>query len=334
MNNKVCKQPIVFVTDDRYSSYQEEEAVLSSVDARLTVLNLSCEEEAVVALREADGILVNLFPLNARVIDSLDHCRIISRYGVGYDNVDLEAATRKGIWVARVPDYATEDVSDHALALLLGCVRKIAYKDHRIRSGAWNMQKEQPVFRVAGKTLGLVGFGSIARALHRKIGGFGLGKILVYDPYVPADVIKKEGCVPVTLEFLLTESDYVSLHIPLSSQTRGLIGQTQIGMMKTSGILINTARGPVVDEVALCRALQTGKLAGAGLDVFEKEPLPDDSPLRKLDNVILSDHNAWYSEESMVELKTKAALNVARVLAGNPPVYPVNFIAQGGDSHA
>jgi D-3-phosphoglycerate dehydrogenase len=195
-----------------------------------------------------------------------------------------------------------------------------------VREGRWNLHREQPTFRVAGKTLGLIGFGAIARCLHRKAGGLGLGRTLVCDPFVEPQAIEKAGGTPAELGALLAESDFVSIHVPLTPETKGMIGEKEIGMMKRTAILINTARGPVLDERALAAALKEGRICGAGLDVFEKEPLPADSPLKDLDTVILSDHAGWYSKESVVELKTKAARNVAAVLSGGTPVYPVNIL--------
>jgi D-3-phosphoglycerate dehydrogenase len=277
-----------------------------------------------VVLKDADGVLVNLHPLPGGIIEKLERCRVISRYGVGYDNVDVETATSKGIWVARVPDYCLEDVSDQALALLMGCVRKVAFKDRRIREGAWNLHKVQPSYRIAGKTLGLVGYGAIARTLQRKVAGFGLSRILVFDPYVEPKMISDNGAEPVTLRKLLKEADYVSVHAPLNEETRGLIGSRELAHMKMTAILVNTSRGPLLDEEAVAEALAAGKIAAAGLDVFETEPLSPDSPLLKLDNAVLSDHAGWYSEESLAELKTKAARNVLAVLKGERPIYPVN----------
>jgi len=314
----------VIVTDDRYGSYDEETAVLKEIGASVEVHNLGDEAESAQILRDADGILVNLHPLPASVIQELRKCRVISRYGVGYDNVSVETATAKGIWVTRVPDYCLEDVSDQALALLLGCVRKVAFKDRRIREGAWNLHKEQPSYRITGRTLGLIGYGAIARTLHRKISGFGLGRVLVFDPYLDPKKIEENGAQSATLRSLLKNSDYISVHAPLNDSTRGLIGGRELSLMKKTAILINTSRGPLLEEKAVAEALAGGKIAAAGLDVFETEPLPADSPLRRLDNVILSDHTGWYSEESVAELKTKAAQNVLEVLKGGKPIYPVN----------
>ena len=314
----------VVVTDDRYGSYEEENAVLKEIGVSVEVHDQMDEAETVRVLAQADGILVNLHPLPAGVIEKLDRCRVISRYGVGYDNVDVETATAKGIWVARVPDYCLEDVSDQALALLLGCVRKVAFKDRRIREGAWNLHREQPSYRIAGKTLGLIGYGAIARTLHRKMSGFGLDRVLAFDPYLDPRKITENGAQAVPLRRLLKESDYVSVHAPLNEETRGLIGSRELTLMKKTAILVNTSRGPLLEEKAVADALAGGKIAAAGLDVFESEPLPPDSPLLRLDNAVLSDHAGWYSEESVAELKTKAARNVLEVLKGGKPLYPVN----------
>jgi D-3-phosphoglycerate dehydrogenase len=319
----------VVVTDDRYGSYEEENAVLRQIGVSVEVHDRMDEAETVRVLAQADGILVNLHPLPAGVIEKLERCRVISRYGVGYDNVDVETATSKGIWVARVPDYCLEDVSDQALALLLGCVRKVAFKDRRIREGAWNLHREQPSYRIAGKTLGLIGYGAIARTLHRKMSGLRLDRVLAFDPYLDPEKIAENGAQAVTLRRLLKESDYISVHAPLNEETRGLIGSRELALMKKTAILVNTSRGPLLEEKAVAAALAGGEIAAAGLDVFESEPLPPDSPLLRLDNAVLSDHAGWYSEESVAELKTKAARNVLEVLRGGKPVYPVNQPASG-----
>jgi len=314
----------VVIADDRYASYQEEVDVLREVDAEVRIFHSGSPADAEKAFASADGILVNLYPMTAELIDSLEGCRVISRYGVGYDNVDVEAATRRGIWVTFVPDYCFEEVADHALALLLCCIRKIGYKDRMVRQGKWNTHRDQPCYRVDGKTLGILGYGNAAHTLLRKVSGLGFGRVLMCDPYVRASTIKAAGAVPVDLPVLLAESDYISVHVPLTAETRHMIGREQLALVKPGAILVNTARGPVLDEEALAEALASGRLGGAGLDVFEKEPLPAESPLRNLDTVVFTDHAGWYSEESVVELKTKAARNVAAVLAGGKPPYPVN----------
>lgn len=316
----------VAVTDDRYGSYKEEKNVLKEIDAEFIILNPDNETEFDNVIREVDALLVNLHPMTGDLISKLDKCKVISRYGVGYDNVDVEAATNKGIWVARVPDYSIEDVSDQALALLMACVRKIAYKDRMIRNGKWNLHDDQPCHRIKDGVLGLIGYGSISRRFHEKTIGFGLSKVLVYDPFVDDETIKANSGIPADLETILNDSDFISIHVPLTETTRGMIGKDQLRLMKKGAILINTSRGPVLNEADVTEALKAGIITGAGLDVFETEPLPLDSPLRKLDNVVLSDHTGWYSEESKEELKTKAALNIVSVLKGGKPIYPINEV--------
>ncbi len=320
------KQFKVVVTDDRYGNYKEENEVLSELGISVEVHNFTNVEEAETTLKDADAVMVNLFPLTKDIIGSMEKCQVIVRYGVGYDNVDVDAATAKKIWVARVPDYSLEDVSDHALALLLSSVRKIAYKDRNIRKGKWNLHKDWPAFRIAGKTLGLIGFGAIARVLFRKISGFGLKKVLIFDPYVPASEIKKAGGTPAKLDEVLEQADFISIHAPLTKETQGMIGEKEFAEMKENCILVNTSRGPLIDEKALYQALNSGQIAAAGIDVFNAEPLAENSLLRSLENITLTDHAGWYSEESIVELKTKVAQNVLSVLKGGKPIYPVNDV--------
>jgi len=316
----------VIVTDDRFGSYKEEENILKEINAKLTVYNLKSEEDAIYTLSKADAVLVNLFDVTKRIIKSMKRCKIISRYGVGFDNVDVEAATKKGIWVARVPDYCIEEASDHALALLLACIRKITYKDKKIREGKWNLHRSRSVQRISGRSLGLIGYGKVARNLHRNIMGMKLSNVFVYDPYVDQRFIISNGGVPVDLNELFIRSDYISLHVPYTKETHYMIGEKEIALMKPNVILINTSRGSVLDEKAVINALKNKRINSAGLDVFEKEPIPKNSALLYMDNVILSDHAAYYSEESLIELKTKAAKNVLEVLNGNKPVYPVNEV--------
>lgn len=320
----------VVVTDDRYGNYSEEKSVLKELSVELIILapesNREERIENLKIIQDADALLVNLFPMTKEIISGLNKCRIISRYGVGYDNVDINEATKKGIWVANVPDYSIEDVSDQALAFLMGCVRKVAYKDRMIRQGKWNLHNDQPIHRMKNKVLGIIGYGAIGKRFHEKIKGLGFSKILVSDPYIDKKIILENGAVPAEFEETLSNSDYISIHVPLDNSTKKMIGKKQLSFMKKNSIIINTSRGAVLDEQAVIEALINGWINGAGLDVFETEPLPLDSPLHNLDNVILADHTGWYSEESKVELKTKAAMNILAVLKGGKPIYQVNDI--------
>jgi D-3-phosphoglycerate dehydrogenase len=314
----------VVVTDDRFGSYEEEKSVLDSIGCSIEVCNLANGQEAVAKLQDAEGILVNMFPMTADVIRSLLACRVLSRYGVGYDNIDVAAATAKGIWVTRVPDYGFEEVSDHALAMLLALARNLPQVDQRVREGGWNLKNEYRNHRIRGCVLGIVGFGLIGRTLCRKVTGLGLARVLVYDPYLDGKVISRCGAEAVDLSTLLAAADFVSLHVPLSAETKALIGKEEFRRMKPNAILVNTSRGPVVNERDLVWALENGTIGGAGLDVYENEPLAPDSRLKSFPRVILTDHTAYYSEEAVVELKRKAAENVAEVLTGGTPRYPVN----------
>ena len=314
----------VVILDHRYEHYDQEREILSEIGVVPEICFPSGREEAEARLRDADGVICNLYHMDADVIGMLDRCRVISRYGVGYDNVDVDAASARGIAVCNVPDYAAEDASDHALALLFNCTRKISYRDRKIREGLWNLHNDQPCFRMTGRTLGVVGFGHIGSVLVRKISGFGFSEILIADPRADEERIRRAGGKKVPLDEVLKRSDYISIHCPQKAETVDMFDDRAFGLMKDGAILVNTARGPIVNEAALCRALESGKLAAAGLDVFNDDPLPSDSPLRRFENVTLSDHAAWYSEESIVELKIKAAMNVVEVLSGREPSYKVN----------
>lgn len=316
----------VVMTDDRHKTYEEEKCVLEPIGAELVIANCSTPDEVMDACRHADGILLNLAPMNAEVVGKLEQCKVISRYGVGYDNVDIPACTEKGIYVANVTDYCMEEVSDQALALIMACARKVVRRDAQVREGKWNIGNADPIHRLAGKTFAFIGFGAIARCLFRKIRGMNFSRILAYDPFMDEAKIKAMGAEKADWETAIREADFISIHIPLSDQTRGIINADTFAMMKPTAIIVNTSRGPVMDEAALIDALKSGKINSAGLDVYEKEPLDVNSPLMQLQNCILTDHVGWYSEESMSELKTKAAQNIKDVLLGGQPKYLVNRI--------
>ncbi|MCX7590222.1 MAG: C-terminal binding protein [Kiritimatiellae bacterium] len=314
----------VLIADDRYAAYEEEKSVLAPLDVELLFERSRDEKVLADRVRDVDAVIVNLAPITALVISSMTKCRCVSRYGIGYDNVDVAALTRKGVCLTNVPDYCGEDVSDHALALFLDCVRKISRKDRLVRRGYWNLTGIQPVYRICGRTFGFVGFGMIARFLHRKLQGLNLGRYLAYDPYINPEIPRKAGVELVDLATLCRESDYISIHVPVTGETRSMIGREQFALMKKTAILINTSRGAVIDEGALIEALKKGGIACAGLDVFATEPLDPSSELLRLENVTLTDHAGWYSEEAMVQLKTSAARNVALVLSGQRPAFCVN----------
>jgi len=319
---------VVAVTDYVFSSLEPEQRVLAPLDVELRPAQCKSEEEIIALTQGADAVLNCYAKMTARVIESLDRCKIIARYGIGVDNVDLAAATRAKIVVTNVPDYCIDEVSDHALALLLALERQIASADHAVKGGAWDVVAHGAIRRLRGQTLGLVGFGKIAMAVAAKARAFGLN-VLAHDPYLDAKAIAVRGAEAVEFDGLLAQSDVVSIHVPLLPETRNLIGARELARMKPSAFLINTSRGGIVDEGALAEALKAGRLAGAALDVLLVEPPPSDHPLRKLPNVVLTPHLAFYSRESVIELQTKAAEEVARALKGEPPRSPVNPQALG-----
>jgi D-3-phosphoglycerate dehydrogenase len=312
----------IVISDDRFGWTDEERAVLAGLDADLVNAGCGTEDEMLAACADADGVLLNQAPMTRRVIEGLRRCRVISRYGIGYDNVDIVAAEERGIWVTNVPGYCTEEVAEHALGLLLSCVRRIPFKDRAVRSGRWNLN--QPIRRMSGRTLGIVGFGATGRAFWEKVQGFGFGRILITDPRVTAKLLPGMNGEAASFDRLIAESDFISLHVPLNEQTRRCINAGTIARMKEDVVIINVSRGPVIDEAALIAALREGAVGAAGLDVFEREPLPADHPLLGLDNVILTDHSAYYSREAVSILKTRTALNAREVLEGRIPKTAVN----------
>jgi len=314
---------IVAITDYVFPSLEPEQAVLGPLGVELRPQQCRSEEEIIALAQDADAVLNCYAKMAARVIEKLKRCKIIARYGIGVDNVDLAAASKARILVTNVPDYCIDEVSDHALALILSLARKIVAADTGVKNGNWSVTAHAEIRRLRGQTLGLLGFGKIAKALASKVQPLGM-KVLVYDPYLEAELISRHGAEAVSLDRLLAEADAISIHVPLSSETRNLIGQRELALMKSTAFLINTSRGGIVDEQGLAAALKEGQLGGAALDVLSVEPPPQDHPLRQAPNVILTPHLAFYSRESVIELQTKAAEEVARALKGEPPRSPVN----------
>jgi D-3-phosphoglycerate dehydrogenase len=312
----------VAVTDSVFPNLDAARDVVAKAGAGLVLAKAPTPEAIVEAAANADAILTTYAKLTAEIIEKLTRCRIISRFGIGVDNVDLAAATAKGIVVTKVPDYCMDEVSDHAIALLLALVRKIPFSNAIVQAGRWEMPAVVPIHRIRGRVLGLAGFGRIPQLVAPKAKAFGL-RVAAHDPYVPDAVFERAGVESVSFDELLRISDYVSLHCPLTPETRHLFHAGVFSRMKPGAYLINTGRGPLVDEAALAQALDRGQLAGAALDVMEKEP-PAGSPLLGRDNVILTPHTAFYSEESLLELQIKAAEEVVLALTGKPPRNPVN----------
>jgi D-3-phosphoglycerate dehydrogenase / 2-oxoglutarate reductase len=315
-------RPLIAVTDSPFPSLDPAKAALARIDPELRVANSASAEDILAVGRDADAILVTYAKLPGDLLRQLRRCKAIGRFGLGVDNIDIAAATELGITVTYVPDYCMQEVSDHAMALLLALARKVPQSNALVQAGRWDMPAVVPIHRLAGRVLGLVGFGNIPRALAPKAKAFGL-RVVAHDPNVSQRALAAVGVESMSFDRLLEISDFVSIHAPLLPVTRGLFNAEVFGKMKQGACLINTARGPLVDEDALLAALDSGRLAGAALDVVAVEPLPKESRLIGRDNVVLTPHTGFYSVEALNELQTKCAADVARVLSGETPVYPV-----------
>jgi D-3-phosphoglycerate dehydrogenase len=312
----------VVITDVVFPTQDPERQVLGDL-AELVIAPAQAPEALVAAAKDADGVINTYAKLPGEVLRGLAKCRIVARTGIGVDTVDLPTATALGIIVTNVPDYCIDEVSDHALALILALTRKVVSSTAAVKGGSWAVKDAVPIHRHRGRRLGLVGLGRIPRALAPKAQAIGF-ELLAFDPYVPGETGAALGVRMVDFDTLLRESDAISVHAPLTPETQGLFGEREFGLMKPGAIIVNTSRGPLIQGAALVRALESGRLAGAGLDVLDVEPPPPDSPLLRMPNVAITPHIGFYSEQSLIELQTKAAQEVRRVLAGEPPRNVVN----------
>lgn len=322
-------QPTVVIA---HTSFGDDLAVERSVLRRLDVDivhtgNLT-EPDALAAVTTADALMVTLERVTAPIINSMTRCRVISRAGTGLDTIDIPAATAHGIWVAYVPDYSIDEVSAHAIALLLAQARGLVPMIQATRRGGWDSTVSGSLYRLREQTLGVVGFGRIGQATAAKGRGLGL-RVLVCDPELNEDAVQRMGVEAVSLERLISESDYISLHTPLLDDTHHLVNAAFLAAMKPTAYLINAARGPLVDESALLDAVRQGQIAGAALDVLSKEPPDPENPLLHEERILITPHSAWYSEEAKIEMRTRATEEVVRVLRGERPRAPVNEVEQG-----
>ena len=309
--------------DDSPEYLEIERAELAKIGAELILTKCITEEEVIEAGRDVDGIFNSEAPLGRKAFQGLERCRAIVRCGVGTDGIDLEAATERGLLIVNVPDYCIEEVSNHAIMLLLACAKKLVRLDTWVKEGIWRGGPVSPMGGVHGQALGLVAFGNMGRATAAKARAFNM-KVLGYDPYIDPALARAAGVELVGFDELLKRSDYVSLHTPLSPETHHMMGEREFRMMKPSAFLINTSRGPVVDEDVLIKALLEGWIAGAGLDVFEQEPTNPDNPLLKMDNVVLTPHSAAYSDDAFEFLFHRVAEEMVRVLTGHWPLRLAN----------
>ncbi len=315
--------PLIAVADSPFPNLDPAMEILSELGAKLVMADEPTLEGILKVASQADALMVTYGKITADVIAGLEKCRVIGRFGLGVDNIDVEAATNAGIAVVYVPDYCVDEVSDHAMALLLDLARKVSFSNRLVQAGRWEMSAVAPLSRLRGRTMGLAGLGRIPRALAPKAQAFGL-KVIAYDPYVDKADAAALGVEVVDFKTLLSTSDYISIHVPMMPETKHLFNADAFRQMKPEALIVNTARGPLVDTDALAKALDADHLAGAALDVMPVEPPPADSPLLGRDNVILTPHTAFYSVEALDELQAKAARGVVDVLTGKKPAYPIN----------
>ena len=307
----------VVITDQVFPTTDLEAALLGEIGASLEVADGTLED-VLARGSDADALLTTYFPITADTVAALRNCKIIARYGIGVDNVDIAAANAAGIVVTNVPDYSVEEVSAHALAMLLGLLRRLPEADAFVRAGGWSIDPLRPIRRLSTLTVGLVGYGRISRRFAESLVTLGM-RVICHDPYVEPG----EGIPPlVSLEELLQTSDVVSLHAPLTPDTRGMIGAAELALMPSHAVLVNTSRGPLIVLDELIAALQSGTIQGAALDVFEQEPLDADR-LTGVSGLMVSPHMAYYSEEALQESQRKASTQIVKVLRGDEPDYPV-----------
>src|SRR3990167_1822889 len=315
--------PVIAVTDSVFPSLDLAKAALAKLNPTFRMAKSAGADDILAVAKDADAILVTYAKLTRDILLQLTKCKAIGRFGLGVDNIDLPAAKEKGIADNYVPDYCIREVSDHAMALLLSLIRKIPLSNKLVQSGRWEMPAVVPIRRLDGTVLGLLGFGNIPRLVAPKAQAFGM-KVVAYDPYVKPELFKAANVESVDFDTMLKNSDYISVHAPLLPATRGMLNAAAFAKTKKGVLIVNTARGPLIDESALMAALDSKQVGGAALDVVTTEPLPKDSPLLGRDNVILSPHTGFYSIEALEELQTKCAADVARVLSGEKAVYPIS----------
>ena len=313
---------LVIHTDPHHTDFRHEQAELDAIGATLRPLNVTSEAEVAAACRDADALLVTYAKIGKVALAGMPKLKIVVRTGVGYDSLDVPAATERKVMVANVPDYCISDLAEHTMALLLTWWRRTAELDQQVRTEGWG-RPLKPVYRLEGKTLGVLGMGRMGQAVAARARGFGL-KLVGYDPYTPSAAFAAVGVEPVSLDSLLRTSDIVTIHALLSAETRGIICQKTLRQMKPTALIVNTARGGLIVTDDLVRALEERWIAGAALDVTEPEPLPMGHPLRNLPRVLVTPHAAWYSEEAEPELRRRAARTIVEALRGKRPASLLN----------
>jgi D-3-phosphoglycerate dehydrogenase len=324
-------RPKVVIADYDFGDVEVERGILEAAGLNLVAIQAKSEDELIVEARDCDAVINQYALVGTKTIAAMTHCRVIARYGIGVDIVDVKAATERGILVTNVRDYCTEEVADHVMAFLLMWARQLPRFDRAVRAGKWGWQQGRPIHRLRGRTLGIVAFGRIARAIAVRAQAFGI-KVAAYDPFVDDAVFREHGVTRLDKQELIARSDYLVMQAPMTAETKHFIGEAELRSMKPDAILINTGRGPEVDNAALYRALSEGWIAAAALDDLEEEPAkrrdwsPRGNPLFALQNITFTPHSAYYSEESIRLARETAASEVARVLTGQRPLNPVNQV--------
>ena len=314
----------VAIADHAFAPITLEPRMFAEVGADVRSGEDALTEDAVVALaQDCDAILCDAAPITRRVLEALPSVRVVSEYGIGVDNIDIAAATELGVWVANVPGFCAEEVSDHTIATVLALGRRLVALDRIVRGGGWGAESAGKMHRLKTQTVGLIGLGAIGRLVAEKARALGM-RVLAHSPNTDAARAAQHGAEAASLEEVLRNADYVCLHTPTNAQTRGLIDARTLGLMKPTAYLVNVGRGALVDEPELVDALRSARIAGAALDVYASEPVDAASPFLRLDNVLLSPHAAFYSEESLADLQISAARNAIAVLRGGAPNTPVN----------
>jgi D-3-phosphoglycerate dehydrogenase len=313
----------VAITDHGFKTTEPERSILAEAGAELTVAQCKTADEVCEAAMAADALLVQWAPINATVIAALKKCRVIVRYGIGVDNVDLTAAKERGIPVCNVPDYCIDEVADHTVALATSLARQLPQIHERVTSGTWKIIPDKPMPAFRNMIFATAGFGRIAQAVLNRASAFRF-QLAAYDPYVTEKTFRKAGVRRLSLEELFDKADILSLHSQLTPETKHLVNKVRLRRMKSTAIIVNTARGGLIDTNALAEALQSDQIFGAGLDVYETEPLPADHLLRHCRNALLTSHIAWYSETSVPQLQRLAAEEIVRAFRGEPLKNQVN----------
>lgn len=322
----------VWILDDEWYTHEVEEEIYSKHGIEIKVTRSETLEEDLESFgKYADGVVAQIgFPCGADLIEQIPNCKIIAASGVGFDHIDLDAAKERGIYVTNMPDYCTGEVSDHTVALALTITRRLRAYNEQVKRGEWNPLDTLPIRRLQGRTVGLLGFGRIAREVAKKFKPFGV-KLIAHDGYVPESVFAEYGVESVTLDELFEQSFILSLHVPLTKETEGLIDYQRLKQMQEGSFIVNTCRGSVIVEDDLVRAIKEGHIAGAGLDVLASEPPEQNLELLHMEEVFVTPHSSYVSEESEYELRSRTCLNVIRALQGEEPEFVVNGVVKLGN---